>query len=29
MRYIRKQEAAGIVLDKLGVKEYEDPFRVK
>ena len=25
-KYIREQEAAGIALDKLSVKEYSDPF---
>lgn len=25
-KYIGEQEAHGIMLDKLGVKEYEDPF---
>ena len=25
-KYIREQEAADIALDKLSVKEYEDPF---
>ena len=28
-KYIREQEAADIALDKLGVKEYEDPFSRK
>ena len=26
-KYIREQEAADIALDKLSVKEYEDPFK--
>lgn len=26
-KYIREQEAHDIALDKLSVKEYEDPFR--
>lgn len=26
-KYIREQEAHGIALDKLSVKEYEDPFK--
>lgn len=26
-KYIRKQEAHDIALDKLGAKEYEDPFK--
>lgn len=26
-KYIREQESADIALDKLSVKEYEDPFR--
>ena len=26
-KYIRGQEAHGIALDKLSVKEYEDPFK--
>ena len=28
-KYIREQEAADIALDKLSVKEYEDPFEDK
>lgn len=28
-KYIREQEAEDIVLDKLSVKEYEDPFADK
>ena len=28
-KYIREQEAADIALDKLSVKEYEDPFSRK
>lgn len=28
-KYIREQEAADIALDKLSVKEYEDPFKTK
>ena len=28
-KYIREQEAHGIALDKLSVKEYEDPFKRK
>lgn len=28
-KYIREQEAAGIALDRLSVKEYEDPFAKK
>ena len=27
-KYIREQEAADIALDKLSVKEYEDPLRI-
>ena len=26
-KYIREQESHGIALDKLSVKEYEDPFK--
>ena len=26
-KYIREQESHDIALDKLGVKEYEDPFK--
>lgn len=26
-RYIREQESHDIALDKLSVKEYEDPFK--
>ena len=26
-KYIQEQESADIALDKLSVKEYEDPFR--
>ena len=26
-KYIREQESHDIALDKLSVKEYEDPFR--
>ena len=26
-KYIREQETADIALDKLSVKEYEDPFK--
>ena len=26
-KYIREQEAHDIALDKLSVKEYEDPFK--
>ncbi len=26
-KYIREQESADIALDKLGVREYEAPFR--
>ena len=28
-KYIREQEAHDIALDKLSVKEYEDPFTKK
>lgn len=28
-KYIREQEASDIALDKLSVKEYEDPFSKK
>ena len=28
-KHIREQEAADIALDKLSVKEYEDPFSRK
>lgn len=28
-KYIREQEAHDIALDKLSVKEYEDPFKRK
>ena len=28
-KYIREQEAADIALDRLSVKEYEDPFAKK
>ncbi len=28
-KYIREQEAADIALDKLSVKEYEDPFKTR
>lgn len=28
-KYIREQEAHDIALDKLGVKEYEDPLKRK
>ncbi len=28
-KYIREQEASDIALDKLSVKEYEDPFKKK
>lgn len=28
-KYIREQEAADIALDRLCVKEYEDPFSAK
>ena len=28
-KYIREQEARDIALDKLSVKEYEDPFKGK
>ena len=26
-KYIREQESSDIALDKMSVKEYEDPFR--
>ena len=26
-KYIQEQEKADIIMDKLSVKEYEDPFR--
>ena len=28
-RYIRDQERADIIKDKMSVKEYEDPFRAQ
>ena len=28
-KYIREQEARDIVMDKLSVKEYKDPFKEK
>ena len=29
LKYIREQEAHDIVMDKLSVKEYKDPFEEK